>query len=177
VNKKAAVVMVSDMLLAGVDTTATASTNILYCLAKNPEKQQKLHEEIKNILPEKNSKLTAENMKNLPYLRAVIKESMRVLPVVAGTARKTQNEVVLAGHKIPANTHVVMASYVELTNPNQYPEPEIFLPERWIRAAEGSCPHAKAANPFSYLPFGFGARMCKSKMNCIELYSLPYSFF
>ena len=162
VNKKAAVVMVSDMLLAGVDTTATAVTNILYSLAKNPDKQQLLRDEIMKIMPDKNSKLTHESMINLPYLRAVIKESMRVLPVVAGTARKVTKDVVLAGHQIPANTQVVMPSYMELSNPKQYPQPEKFIPERWLRDnTDTSCPHAKTANPFTYLPFGFGARMCK----------------
>lgn len=162
VNKKAAIVMVSDMLLAGVDTTATAVTNILYCLAKNPDKQRLLREEILKILPDKNTKLTAESMTNLPYMRAVIKESMRVLPVVAGTARKVTKDVVLAGHEVPANTQVVMPSYMELSNPKQYPQPDKFIPERWLReSTETSCPHAKTANPFTYLPFGFGARMCK----------------
>jgi cytochrome P450 len=162
VNKKAAIVMASDMLLAGVDTTAVAVSNILYSLAKNPEKQEKLREEILKILPEKNSKLTTDNMKNLPYLRAVIKETFRTRPVVAGSARCLKTNTVLAGYEVPQGTHVVMPAHIEMANPKQYPQPEKFIPERWLRDnTDASCPHAKTANPFSFLPFGFGARMCK----------------
>jgi cytochrome P450 family 12 len=162
VNKKLAIVMASDMLLAGVDTTAVYVTNILYCLAKNPEKQEKLRNEILKILPEKSSKLTTDNMKNLPYLRAVIKETFRIKPVVSGTARQIHTETVLAGYKIPSGTHVIMPSFFEMESPKQFPQPEKFIPERWLRDnTDASCPHAKTANPFSFLPFGFGARMCK----------------
>ena len=162
VNKKAAIVMVSDMLLAGVDTTASATTFILYSLAKNPDKQQILREEIMKILPDKNSKLNHESMKNLPYLRAVIKETMRLHTVVTASARMTTKDTVLCGHQIPANTHVAMPGFAVMSDPKQYPQPEKFIPERWLREnTEASCPHAKTAHPFSYLPFGFGARMCK----------------
>ncbi len=67
-------------LLAGVDTTSSAISGVLYCLAKHPEKQEKLRKEIMNVLPDKKSKLTVDNMRNLPYLRAVVKEGLRMFP-------------------------------------------------------------------------------------------------
>jgi cytochrome P450 family 12 len=63
-----------------VHTVSSAISGILYCLAKNSEKQELLREEIMNALPDKKSKLTIDNMRELPYLRAVIKESLRMFP-------------------------------------------------------------------------------------------------
>ncbi|KAG5675034.1 hypothetical protein PVAND_004973 [Polypedilum vanderplanki] len=161
IDKKAAVVMASDMLLAGVDTTATATINILYCLAKNPEKQDILRKELNVILPSKDTKITAQNMQNMPYLRAVIKETLRIMPVVSGTARKTGQDVNLSGYKVPAGTHVIMVPIFEMNDEKQYPQPEKYMPERWLRENnDPQCPHAKNANPFTFLPFGFGSRMC-----------------
>lgn len=74
-----------------------------------------------------------------------------------------KSDAVLAGYQIPAGTHVVMPAHIEMANPKQYPQADKFIPERWLRDNQDpACPHAKTANPFSFLPFGFGARMCKN---------------
>lgn len=100
-NKDVAVVMAIDLLIAGVDTTSSAFSGIFYCLAKNPDKQAKLREEIKKILPEKSSRLTAETMKNMPYLRACIKEGIRLYPATVGTMRAPNADLVCQGYQIP----------------------------------------------------------------------------
>ncbi len=74
---------------------------ILYCLAKNPEKQDKLREEIMKILPEKDKPFIAEKMKSIPYLKAVIKEGLRMFPPIAGTMRKAGQDLVLQGYQVP----------------------------------------------------------------------------
>lgn len=76
--------MVFDALMAGVDTTSNSSISIMYSLAKNPDKQEKLRKEILKILPNKDSILTEENKKSMPYLRACIKEASRLNPVTIG---------------------------------------------------------------------------------------------
>lgn len=70
-------------------------------MAKNPDKQDKLRQEILELLPDVDSKITAEGINKLPYLRACIKESMRLQPVVAGTQRGTAQNIVLDGYQIP----------------------------------------------------------------------------
>jgi cytochrome P450 family 12 len=57
--------------------TSSAATGILYCLAKNPDKQEKLREEVLKVMPDKSTPLTAEALNNMPYLRAVVKEGIR----------------------------------------------------------------------------------------------------
>lgn len=101
VDKNIGVAMAEDMILAGIDTTSSAMVSIIYCLAKNPEKQEILRKEILQILPEKDSKLTTTSFNNVPYMRAVVKESLRIHPVVNGNLRATGQDLVLQGYRIP----------------------------------------------------------------------------
>ncbi|XP_065083608.1 cytochrome P450 CYP12A2-like [Ochlerotatus camptorhynchus] len=158
VNREVAIVMAFDMLLAGVDTTSSGTTGILYLLATNKDKQAKLREELRTILPKKDSPLTPENMRNLPYLRACIKEGLRLCPPTAGNVRAAGKDLVLQGYQIPKGTDVAMASMI-LMQENQFVDrAKEFLPERWLK--EDGYPNAKDAHPFLYLPFGFGSRTC-----------------
>ncbi|XP_037950060.1 probable cytochrome P450 12e1, mitochondrial [Teleopsis dalmanni] len=162
-DKKIAVVMALDMMLAGVDTTSTTITSILICIGKNPEKQAKLLAEIKQILPEKSSKLTIEKMNNLPYLRACIKEAMRLYPIGPGTLRETPYEIVLSGYRIPAGVDVVTVGNLQMCDEEYVPHAKEFIPERWLRDEQAAKYAGDTANSFMYLPFGYGPRSCVGK--------------
>lgn len=77
--------------------------NLLYHLAKNPSKQEKLREEVMRILPEIDSKLTPESLNSVLYMRACFKESMRLTPLIPGNMRGTGKNLVLQGYQIPKN--------------------------------------------------------------------------
>uniref|UniRef100_A0A1B0CKT8 Cytochrome n=1 Tax=Lutzomyia longipalpis TaxID=7200 RepID=A0A1B0CKT8_LUTLO len=156
IDKDVAVLMALDSLLAGVDTTAGATFSTLYNLAKNPEKQNILREELLKILPEKDSPLTTENMKNMPYLRACIKEAIRLMPVIPGNLRTTGQDIVLKGYQIPKNTDIIMFNQFLHLDEGYFPDAKAFIPERWLRSQEKH----ENYNPFTYLPFGFGSRNC-----------------
>uniref|UniRef100_A0A182TWT1 Uncharacterized protein n=1 Tax=Anopheles melas TaxID=34690 RepID=A0A182TWT1_9DIPT len=160
INKHVAVIMSLDMLIAGIDTTSSGSTGVLYCLAKNPEKQAKLREELRTILPRKDSPLTAENMHNLPYLRACIKEGLRMYQPVAGNMRAAGRDLVLQGYQIPKGTDIAMGSAVLQRSEKYFRRASEYLPERWLSERPADVPSAKDSNPFIFLPFGFGARSC-----------------
>ncbi|XP_075148688.1 cytochrome P450 CYP12A2-like [Haematobia irritans] len=166
IDRKIAMVMAMDMLMAGVDTTSTTFTGLLLCLAKNPEKQAKLREEVMQLLPQKDSEFNETVFKNMPYLRACIKESLRIYPLAIGNARMPINDVVLSGYRVPKGTQVSMISTSLLNDDSHYPRAKEFLPERWLRPSKNAdstqgCPEAlKASSPFIYLPFGFGSRSC-----------------
>ncbi|XP_055588799.1 uncharacterized protein LOC129741117 [Uranotaenia lowii] len=159
VNRDVAVMMAYDMLLAGVDTTSSGTVGVLYSLATNPDKQAKLRDELRTILPNKNSPLTPENMRNLPYLRACIKEGLRVNPAIAGTMRAAGKDLVLQGYQIPKGTDVAMASMILTHEEEHYARAKEFIPERWLKE-DADVPSGKNAHPFLFLPFGFGSRTC-----------------
>lgn len=133
---------------------------ILLCLAKNPDKQAKLREEILKVMPNKNSVLNENDTKNLPYLRAVMKEAMRYYPNGTGSLRNPVQDVVLSGYKIPKGTNVVMNFNCLLRDDAFFPQAERFLPERWLRDDQNK---KEKMDPFSYLPFGIGPRICVGK--------------
>uniref|UniRef100_A0A1S4JS52 Uncharacterized protein n=1 Tax=Culex quinquefasciatus TaxID=7176 RepID=A0A1S4JS52_CULQU len=162
VDRHVAVVMAFDMLMAGVDTTTSATTSILYCLAKNPDKQAKLRDELRTILPKQDSPLTPQNMRNLPYLRACIKEGLRLYSPIAGNIRAAGKDLVLQGYQVPKGTDVALASIIMYHEDKHFPRGGEFLPERWLKDEPEStgCPSANQTHPFLFLPFGFGPRAC-----------------
>jgi cytochrome P450 family 49 subfamily A len=76
-NPKIAAVLAMDLLFVGVDTTSVAATSTIYQLSQNPDKQERLFQELKTNLPHKNAPFTLQNLDNLPYLKACIKETLR----------------------------------------------------------------------------------------------------
>ena len=135
-------------------------------MAQNPEKQEKLRQEVLKVLPQKDSEFEESTFKNMPYLRACIKESLRMYPLIVGNARIPVKDVVVSGYRVPKGIPVAMCSTSLMRDPKHFPRPNEYLPERWLRPNEdtsnsGECPHAlKPSSPFLYLPFGFGARSC-----------------
>uniref|UniRef100_A0A1B0AFQ8 Cytochrome P450 n=1 Tax=Glossina pallidipes TaxID=7398 RepID=A0A1B0AFQ8_GLOPL len=130
-------------------------------LATNPEKQLRLREEICELLPEPWSPLTTENSKNMPYLRACLKESLRIMPITPGNMRTTIKDLVLSGYQIPAGSNVLMG-VMPLANTDEYfPKSDKFLPERWLKNEKSA--ELKSKNAFVYAPFGMGPRTCIGK--------------
>nr|XP_023028389.1 probable cytochrome P450 12a5, mitochondrial [Leptinotarsa decemlineata] len=158
-DKKVAFTMVIDMLISGLDTTGKTLGSILYFLAKNPEKQAKLREEILKVLPEKDSDITAERLEKLSYLRAVIKESTRIAPAAFVSFRTTVKDLVLGGYQIPKGTNVTLVSICTSNSSEHFKDPEKFMPERWLRETDDEYSFKKV-NPFASLPFGYGPRKC-----------------
>ncbi|XP_074037564.1 cytochrome P450 301B1 [Leptinotarsa decemlineata] len=155
-DPKIATILALDMFLVGIDTTSNAVASILYQLAVHPKKQEKLRKEVFRVLPNISSAVTHEKLEEMVYLKACIKETMRMYPVVIGNGRQTSCDTVIAGYHIPKGVQVIFQHYV-ISNLEQYfPRSKEFLPERWLK----SCPFSKEQHPFASLPFGFGKRMC-----------------
>jgi len=162
IDRHAAVVMAMDMLFAGVDTTAATTVGVLYHLAKNPDKQQKLREEVRTLLPKPDSKLTVDSLNTIPYLRGCIKESMRLSPILPGGFRASGQDIVLQGYQVPKGTDCALSAVLLQQDDAHFAQSSEFLPERWLKnkAQAAGCPSARSAHPFIYLPFGFGPRAC-----------------
>ncbi|XP_039437021.1 probable cytochrome P450 4d14 [Culex pipiens pallens] len=147
---------VDTFMFAGHDTTASAITFILFSLAKHPDIQQKVYEEVRSVFGDsKDTPTTLTNLNDLKYLELVIKESLRMFPPVPFISRNTSKQVSLAGLTIPPNTNISIGIYNMHHNPNYFPDPERFVPERF-EAERG----AEKLNPYAYVPFSAGGRNC-----------------
>lgn len=159
-NPKTAMVMALDTMFASIHTTAYATAALLFYLAKNPDKQQKLFEEIQRYLPYKDQPITSDILNELKYLKACIKESMRLRPVVVGNIRSLSKDIVLSNYKVPKGTSVIMPNIYLCKQEKYFSQASEYIPERWIKTSEGHIPETKMTHPFVFLPFGFGPRMC-----------------
>ncbi|XP_037035585.1 probable cytochrome P450 49a1 [Bradysia coprophila] len=164
-DPKIAAVLALDLFLVGVDTTSVAVTSTIYQLSQNPEKQEMLFKELQGILPDHNAPIDTKILERMPFLRACIKETLRMYPVVIGNGRNLQSDAVIGGYNVPKGTHVIFPHLVVSNLEEYFPEPQRFLPERWIKRGEVAdvalCPHAgQKIHPFVSLPFGYGRRMC-----------------
>ena len=127
----------------------------LYHLAINPEKQDIVYNEIVSILG-KHGTITEAKLNKLRYLKASMRESMRLFSAVLGLGRRTQVNMTLSGYFIPKDSIVNTMFNNNHVDARQFSNPEEFLPERWLR----DCPAHHNAHPFAYIPFAHGPRMC-----------------
>ena len=142
-------VMAIDLIFAGIDTTGNTLGFLMYNLATNPEKQEKLRKECQSL--DKN--LTVKDLNQLRYLKACIQETNRLTPTIAMNGRVIAEDMTLHGYHIPKGS-MVMWNY--FMNSETFPDHDKFIPERWIENKEEICPHA--ARQFSH-----GPRMCIGK--------------
>ena len=142
------------LLLAGHETTANLLTWAFYLLSQSPEAEAKLHAEIDAL---DTTSLGAADVARLPYTRAVIAEAMRIFPPAWIVGRRALAEYRIGDHTIPARTIILMSQWIVHKDPRWWPEPERFLPERWLPGGSAMDPNRPK---FSYFPFGAGTRVC-----------------
>jgi cytochrome P450 family 135 len=125
------------LLFAGHETTATALAWAVELLARHPAALQRLEDEVEGGGDE--------------YMEAVIKETLRLRPVVALVLRKLVEPMEIGGRLLPAGVNVAPSIYLVHRRPDIYPEPERFRPDRFIEHPAGT---------YTWIPFGGGVRRC-----------------
>jgi cytochrome P450 len=136
---------VMTLFLAGHETTANALAWTFYLLSRNPEHYARGRDEARRVL---HGRLpTTDDLPNLPFSLACIKESMRMYPPAYLTGRSAEREVTIGGHTLPKDSIVFVNIFGIHHRGDYWPDPERFIPERDFKSP-------------AYLPFGGGARVC-----------------
>jgi pentalenene oxygenase len=143
---------VMTLLLAGVETTASALTWAWHLLASHPEAEARLHAEVDEVLGGRAP--TYADVPRLTYTQRVFTETLRLYPPAWMFTRMTAEATELGGHLLPSGTDVLISPYVIHRIPELFPSPAAFDPDRWLPE------RAKDVARGSYLPFGGGSRKC-----------------
>ncbi|XDV35217.1 hypothetical protein PO909_005208 [Leuciscus waleckii] len=151
-TKKELYAATTELQVGGVETTANSMCWVIFNLSRNPCAQAKLLKEIQDVVPA-GKPPRAEHIKNMPYLKACLKESMRVSPSVPFTSRTLDKDTVLGDYTLPKGTVLMINSQAIGSNEEYFDNGKQFRPERWLED-KGSI------NPFAHVPFGIGKRMC-----------------
>ncbi|EKM53670.1 uncharacterized protein PHACADRAFT_211341 [Phanerochaete carnosa HHB-10118-sp] len=163
-------------IVAGSDTTATVFINLLYCLLRNPEAYKRLQAEVDQFYPPEENSLDPKHHLKMPYLEAVINETLRLFPVVpSGSPRAPERGsggAVVGPYFIPENTCARVHFWSVHHDARNFSLPETFLPERWLvaegvedarAAALGLRPGSLTHNMNAFVPFSFGPWNCVGK--------------
>lgn len=136
------------LLFAGHETTASAMAWALYWVGRYPEVKAKLLAELA-ALP---ADATSLDIARLPYLSAVCNETLRIYPVGMMTfSRRAEQDFSLLDYAIPPGTQLMGCIYLLHQNPELYPDPDQFKPERFLE---------RQFAPHEFMPFGSGQRRC-----------------
>ncbi|KLO10252.1 cytochrome P450 [Schizopora paradoxa] len=146
------------VFLAGGDTTLTAVMNLILAVLQFPDTLRRAQEEIDRVVGTDRLP-TFEDRENLPYINAMCTEVMR-WEVVGPLAlpRCTSQDDEFRGYHIPAGTLVLPNVWSIANNPEVYPNPSQFKPERWLPGGVNE----KSVRPINYA-FGFGRRICPGR--------------
>ena len=141
------------LLVAGHETTATALSWVTYRLLQNPEVLAKAQAELTAVMGNGTPAggPTAEQIAELKYLDAVIKETARLNPILPTVARFLEAPARIGGHDLPAGCVASPCVYLTHRRPDLWPEPEAFRPDRFLD---------KRVDPYTFFPFGGGLRHC-----------------
>ncbi|XP_055865941.1 cytochrome P450 3A4-like [Biomphalaria glabrata] len=144
------------LILAAYETTSTALTSILYLLARHPDIQDKLIEEVDEVMQGQTTP-RYEDLSKLVYMTQVIYESLRMFPPSPDITRRALETRTYNGFTIPKGVTIFIPIYKIVKDPHYFPDPYKFDPERFS-------PQRKSEiDPVTFLPFGFGRRQCVAK--------------
>lgn len=133
----------------------TVSATVIWAMAyivKNPSAMKKAQEEIRNFIGNKGF-VDKDDVKRLPYLKALVKETMRLQPPIPLIPRSASETCTVNGYEIPPKTLVFVNLWAVGRDPEAWENPDVFNPDRFI----GSCIDFKGQH---FTPFGAGRRMC-----------------
>ncbi|XP_040359912.2 cytochrome P450 3A24-like [Ixodes scapularis] len=154
--------------LAGQDTTSGVLAFTLYLLSLHPETQAKLREEADDCFRQHGPEPSLDVISKLKYLHGVVSESLRMFPPGARLERCAASDYVLGetGIQVPKGCVVAIPVYAMHHDPENFPDPETFDPNRFSEE------NVDSIRPYTYLPFGAGPRNCIGRRFALEAVKL-----
>ncbi|KAK9696686.1 Cytochrome P450 [Popillia japonica] len=142
--------------LAGFETSSTLMNFCLYELSQNEDVQEKARKDILDTLRKHGGEITYDSVMEMKYLQQVIDESLRKYPSIPTLLRKCTKDYQVPNSNIiiEKDTRIMISPYALQYDPEYYPEPNKFDPDRF------SDENKAGRHPFVYLPFGEGPRIC-----------------
>ncbi|XP_051133468.1 6,7,8-trihydroxycoumarin synthase-like [Andrographis paniculata] len=168
--------LLMNIFIAGIDTTAASIVWTMTALMKAPNVMKKLQLEIRETLGQKNL-VDEDEMQKLPYLKAVINESLRLYPPAPLLVpRETIKRAVLKGYQVEPKSIVYVNAWAIARDPENWDNAEEFLPERFMNTDIDV-----RGKDFRMLPFGSGRRICPGSFMAsstleLVLANLVYAF-
>ncbi|GMT05634.1 hypothetical protein PENTCL1PPCAC_27808, partial [Pristionchus entomophagus] len=138
----------------GHDTTSSGMGWALWCLATNQEVQEAACQEVSATFGGSDRSITVEDLKAMPYLEKVIKETLRIFPAVPQVQRKVEHDFKIGEYIVPAGTDLMLPPLLVHHNAKVYPDHWKFDPERF----NPDKIHGRHA--YDYVPFSAGVRNC-----------------
>ncbi|KAJ8675053.1 hypothetical protein QAD02_010839 [Eretmocerus hayati] len=145
---------VATFVFEGHDTTAMAMLFTIMLLAENQDAQNRARNEVEGILDQVGGKPEMNDLQHFVYLERCIKESLRMFPSVPMIGRKMVEDLRFKNFMAPKGSHLVMHINHVHRDPEFWPEPEKFDPDRFLPE------RSQGRHPFAYLPFSAGFRNC-----------------
>ncbi|KAH6815952.1 hypothetical protein C2S51_020772 [Perilla frutescens var. frutescens] len=147
--------LLKNVFLGGTDTSAALIVWIMTALIKAPEAMTKVQAEIRNFIG-KNGKVNEEDLVKLPYLKAVVNETLRLYPPIPMLVpRETIKRCNLDGYEIEPKTVVYVNAWAIARDPDNWENPDEFMPERFLEDNVDI-----KGQDFRVIPFGSGRRVC-----------------
>lgn len=143
---------VMTMLLAGHETTSLALSWTYYLLARHPERERQVTDEVDRVMGDRRP--TFAHVDQLVWTRRVLEESLRLYPPAWGFSRLALGDDEIGGYRVAKGSIVFLIPFVIHRRPKLWPDPERFDPDRFAPERESARPR------FAYIPFGGGPRGC-----------------
>ncbi|KAL2825820.1 cytochrome P450 [Aspergillus cavernicola] len=153
--------LMANLIGGGVDTTSSTMMSCILALACFPEVQRKAQDEMDRVVGQDRSPTWDDvDHGSLPYLTALVKEVLRwrTVTVLAGIPHANTKDVEYRGYHFPAGTNFTGNMWAIHRNPRDFPDPDMFRPERFLGGLENAYPNSRGSNPF-----GWGSRQCSGQ--------------
>jgi len=161
-NDEQLLMLVWEAVIEAADTTLVTTEWAMYEVAKHPEKQDRLYQEIQEVCG--NEMVTEDHLPQLPYLNAVFHETLRRhSPVPLVPPRYVHENTKLAGYVVPAGTEMVINLYGCNMNKSDWDEPEEWKPERFLDGG------FESADMYKTMAFGAGRRACAGSLQAMNI--------